>query len=264
MNPELSYASQSPSATPEPAPQNFFSRLVGVWFSPGETFAEIGRAPRVLVPMIVLMVMGSVVGYLMVDRIGVRTFMNKRFEQAVASGRMSQEDADKQLETMTTGPAATVIKATFPLIGLIQYPIVALILVGVAKLITMFVGSDNQFKPLFSVTLFSLLAVTIVSSLLIVTVIYLKSPSEIDVDNLVGSNLAALLSMIFGKDGLPKYVLAFARWVDVFGIWLITVLSIGYAAVSRKLKASTVGLGLGAIYLVLALGAAAWTAITGS
>ena len=41
----------SPVAQDAPAakPQNFFSRLIGVIFSPGETFAEIGRAPRVLI-----------------------------------------------------------------------------------------------------------------------------------------------------------------------------------------------------------------------
>src|SRR5262245_25847613 len=96
MNPELSYASKPAGAEPEPAPQNFFSRLIGVWFSPGETFAEIGRAPRMLAPILALMIIGGAVGYLMIDRIGVRGFFSQGFEQRVASGRMSQEAADKQ------------------------------------------------------------------------------------------------------------------------------------------------------------------------
>ncbi len=263
MNPEMSYASQSANATPEPAPQNFFNRLIGVFFSPGETFAEIGRAPRVLLPMIVLMVMGCLVGYLMIDRIGVRGFFSRQFEQAVQSGQMSQEDADKQLETMTTGPAATVTKASFPVIGLIQYPILALILVGICKLITMLIGGDNAFKPLLSVTLYALLAISVVSSILVVAMLYLKSPEDIDVNNLIGSNLAGVLSMAFDKDSIPKFVMGLARWVDIFSIWLIALFSIGYAAVSRKVKASTMGIALGCIYAVIALGAAAWTSFRG-
>ncbi|MCI0336704.1 MAG: YIP1 family protein [Acidobacteria bacterium] len=263
MNPELSYASQSENVTPEPRPQNFFNRLIGVWFSPGETFAEIGRAPRVLVPMIVLMVMGCVMGYLMIERIGVRNFFNAQFEQAVASGRMSQEDADKQLDAMTTGTVAAFTKYSFPLVGLIQYPAMALFLVGICKLITMLIGGDNQFKPLFSVTLYTLLAVSVISSVLLLVLLYLKSPEEIDVNNLIGSNVAALLSLAFGKDGLPKFVMAFARWIDLFSIWMITLLAIGYAAVSKKVKASTMGIALGCIYVLVALIAAGWAAMRG-
>lgn len=263
MNPELNYASQPANATPEPAPQSFFNRLIGVWFSPGETFAEIGRAPRVLVPMLALMVIGAGAGYLMIERIGLRGFFSPQFEQAVASGRMSQEDADKQLETMTTGVAGTITKWSFPVIGLLQYPIVALILVGLTKLITMLMGGDNQFKPLLSVTLYALLGITIISSIIFVAAIYLKPPEEIDINNLVGSNLGALLAVAFGKDGLPKFVMALARWADVFGIWLITLLAIGYAAVTPRMKSSTFGMALGGIYLVMALIAALWATLRG-
>jgi hypothetical protein len=263
MNPELSYAAKHASAEPEPAPQNFFSRLIGVWFSPGETFAEIGRAPRILAPMLTLMLIGCVGGYLMINRIGVQTFFSHQFEQAVASGQMSQEDADKQLEKMTTGPAATVTKYSFPVIGLIQYLVIALILAGVAKLVTALMGGENEFKPVLSVTLFALLGTGIITSILLVIVLYLKSPEEIDVNNLLGSNLAALLTVALGKDGLPKFVMALARWVDVFGIWLLTLLSIGYAAVTRRMKTGTFAMALGGLYVVMALIAASWAAIRG-
>ncbi len=263
MNPELSYASKPASETPEPAPQNFFNRVIGVWFSPGETFAEIGRAPRVLVPMLVLMVLGSVASYLLIERLTVRGFFSPQFEQAVANGQMSQEDADKRLEAMTTGPAGAFTKWSFPVIGLLQYPVTALILVGLAKLISMLMGGENTFKPLFSVSLYALLGTAIISSIVFVAVIYLKPVEEIDVNNLVGSNLAALLGLAFGKDGLPKFVMALTRWIDLFGIWLIALLAIGYAAVTRRMKSSSFGMALGGIYAVVALIAALWASLRG-
>lgn len=261
MNPELSYASKPAGAEPEPAPRNFFSRLIGVWFSPSETFAEIGHAPRALAPILALMIIGSVSGYLMIDRIGVRGFFSPGIEQSVANGRISREDADKQLEAMTTGPAAIIVKWMFPIIGLVQYLIIALILVGVAKLITMLMGGDNAFKPLFSVSLYTLLGTGVVSSILLIIVLYLKPPEEIDINNLLGSNLAALLTVAVGKEGLPKFVMALARWVDVFGIWMIALLAIGYAAVTRRVKSSAFGMALGGIYLVVALIAASWATL---
>lgn len=263
MNPELNLPPQPAVAATETAPQNIFNRLVGVWFSPGETFAEIGRAPRVLIPMLILMVMGCLGGYLMVERIPLRTFFSPGFEQAVASGRMSQEEADRQLETMTTGPVGKFTKVSIPLIGLIQSPIIALILVGICKLITMLSAGDNRFKPIFSVSLYTLLAIGLISTVLLVVVLFLKSPEDLDPNNLIGSNLAALLTLAFGKDGLPKFIMSLARWVDLFAIWMITLLSIGYAAVSRGVKTSTMAMGLGGIYTLLALCAAAWTAFRG-
>jgi hypothetical protein len=261
MNPELSYESKTASEEPEPAPQNFISRLVGVWFSPGATFAEIGRAPRMLAPILALMIIGSVTGYLMINRIGVRGFFRPGFEQAVANGRMPQEQADQQLETMSNGPAAMVIKWMFPIIGLVQSLVLALILVGVAKLITALTGGENGFKPLFSVSLYTLLGTGLVSSVILLIVLYLKPPEEIDINNMLGSNLAALLTVAVGKDGLPKFIMALARWVDIFGIWMLTLLAIGYGVVTKRVKSSAFGIALGAIYIVIALIAAAWTAL---
>ncbi len=263
MNPELSYATKPASAEPEPAPQNFFSRLIGVWFSPGETFAEIGRAPRMLAPILALMFIGSFTNYVMVNRLGVQAFFKPGFDQAVKDNRMTQEDADKQLEAMTSGPMGTVTRWVMPLFGLFLYVVMALILVGIAKLITMLLGGENRFKPLFSVSLFTLLATGIITSILTIVIFYLKSPEEIDINNPLGSNLAAILTLAFGKDGLPKFVMALSRWVDVFGIWMVSLLAIGFAAVSKRIKSSSFGMALGGIYIALALIAASWAALTG-
>ncbi|MBO0860989.1 MAG: YIP1 family protein [Chloracidobacterium sp.] len=262
MNPELSYTQKPVDAEPQSAPQSFFSRLIGVWFSPAETFAGIGRAPQMLAPILVLMIMGGATSYLMVSRIGVSGFFRAGFEQAVAKGQMSQEQADQRLQTMTNGPAAVFIKFLFPIIGLVQSLVLALILVGIAKLITGLAGGENAFKPLFCVSLYTLLGTGVVSTVILITVLYLKPAEEIDVNNLLGSNLAALLTVMVGKDGLPKFIMALARWVDVFAIWIIALLAIGYGAVTKRVKSSTFGATLGGIYLVVALIAAAWTTLT--
>jgi Yip1 domain len=198
----------------------------------------------------------------MVERIGLRTFFSPGFEQAVANGRMSQEQMDKQLEALTTGRTSTFIKALFASFGFIYLPI-ALILVGVCKLITMLVAGENKFKPIFSVTIYTFLAIGIITTLLTVIVLFLKSPEELDPNNLIGSNLAALLALFLDKDSLPKFIMGLARWVDVFAIWTITLLSIGYAVVSRGVKTSTMAMGLGVFYILFALLMAALSSLRG-
>jgi Yip1 domain len=263
MNPEISYVSQSDKSSPEPIPQSFFNRLIGVYFSPGETFQEIGRAPRILMPLILLMVIGALSGYLMIDRIGVRSVLNSQFEPAVASGKMSQEEADKQIEVLSTGVVGVITRYSFPVAGLLNPPILALIVVGICKLIIMLIGGDSRFKPLFSVTMYTLLAVSLVSTTVLILLLYLKPPDEFDINNPIGSNLAAISTLALGKDGLPKFIMALGRWVDIFFLWILALLAIGYAAVSHKVKASTMGIALGCIYALVALVAAAVAVVRG-
>ena len=50
------------SATPEPVPsKSFVARLVGVFFSPGETFADVARRPDFIIPLLIMVVL-SVAG----------------------------------------------------------------------------------------------------------------------------------------------------------------------------------------------------------
>jgi hypothetical protein len=43
------------------------------------------------------------------------------------------------------------------------------------------------------------------------------------------------------------------EYVDVFAIWTIALLSIGYSAVSRKLKTSTAAIWLVGAYAIIAI-----------
>jgi hypothetical protein len=243
------------------APANFFSRLMGVYFSPGETFKEIGRKPTFIAPLLTLMLLGGLSTFALIDRITVPKFFGQGFEQAVAKGQMSQEDANKQLDAMSI--RATWIKAGFFGAGLIQSGIITLILAGIFKLISMVMGTENQFKAVYSVTVYAMLAVSLISIVVFITTLYLKPLDEIEIENLSMSNLGAWLTLLVGKDGLPKFIMSFARWIDVFAIWIIALLSIGYAAVSRKLKTSSVAFALGGLYLVAALITAVVSAFRG-
>jgi hypothetical protein len=84
----------------------------------------------------------------------------------------------------------------------------------------------------------------------------LKNPDEIRLETLVGSNLGAVLTALLEEGALSGFVKGLAMSVDVFAIWKIILLSIGFAAVSRKLKPVTVGTILGVLYALFALASA--------
>jgi hypothetical protein len=259
MDPQLSYASQAEPTVPAAAPKNFFSRLSGVYFAPGETFAEIGRAPRVVVPLLVLVLLTILGVYVFFDRMPMDKMMEQRIEQAIASNQMTPEQAEQQREGMRK--FAPVMKYGSPIFAGIFIVLLTLFIAGVAKLVSMMMGIENTFMPLWAVAIYATLAVSILSTILFVILAYIKSPDEIDMENPVGSNLAAVLAM--AGVALPRFLKTLLTYVDVFFIWKMALLAIGFAAVSRKLKTGTALIYTGVIALLFVLIAAAWSAVGG-
>jgi Yip1 domain len=247
----------SPPADAVPEPSGFLSRLIGVYFSPGETFPGIGRAPNVLVPILVLALLSALGSVLAFQRLGVDKLVGQGIEQQLEAGKITPEQAETQREGIRR--AAPYIKVGFPFVAAVASIVFCLAIAGIAKLVSMVMGVENNFLPLLAVTVYTLLAVSIVSSIVFLLLIYIRAPDEIDMRNPIGSNLGALLS-IAGVTSLPKFVSALATYVDVFYIWKIVLLGIGYAAVSHRLKGSkaiTYTAVIGVIVAVIGAGFAA-------
>jgi len=249
MNPEPGLPSSPPAgAAADAEPQGLLSRIAGVYFSPGETFAAIGRAPRFIIPILLLVLLGAGANYLLTSRLGYENMMRKQMQPMVERGFLTQEQADEQIQRRTTGAAAIFGKVQGPLTTGIGIVVVLLAVTGLFKLYSLIIGAENKFKPLLAVTAYTFLALSLIQTVLFIIVIYLKDPDDIDLINTVGSNLAALLPLV--SSAPSKFVKALASWVDVFGIWRIALLSIGYAAVSHKMKASTPAIFLTVLYVI--------------
>jgi hypothetical protein len=260
MNPEISYASQSDKSEPEPTPRSFFNRLIGVYFSPGATFQEIGRAPRLLLPIIVSVVFTLGVTYLVVGKMPWEAIMEQQVQRQIDSGRVSPEQAEMQKEQMRK--FAPITKAVTPFLAMAAAILLPLIFAGVAKLVSLMFVFENNFKSLFAVAIYSMLAVAIVYSILFIILLFIKPVDDFDWENPLSSNLAALLSLL-GVGSMPRFLKTFFTYVDVFFVWRLILLAIGFAAVSKKLKTSTALTWVVAIALMVVLGISSWAAVFG-
>jgi hypothetical protein len=138
--------------------------------------------------------------------------------------------------------------------------ILALILAGVAKLVSLMLATENNFKSLFAVAIYSVLAVSIISSILFIVLLFIKPIDDFDWENPLGSNLAALLPLI-GMESTPGFLKTFLTYIDVFFIWKLILLAIGFAAVSKKLKTSTALTWVVIVALMIVLGHSSWAAL---
>ncbi len=242
-------ANQSISLEGTPKPRSFFRRLGGVYASPRETFMEIGRAPDIWLPFLVLVVISLLAGFYLSKTLDLETMAVAQLESAVQQGRITQEQADQQMAM--TSKFAGVQLTVMSVIGSL---FIAFIVAGYAKLFSIFSGGENKFRPLLSVTAYVLIAVSIVQSGLMILVLQLKGSEDVSGGNMgsvIASSLGAILTGILGEDALPKFILALANAVDVFGIWTIALLAIGYSAVSKKLKTGTAAIWLAIAYVII-------------
>jgi uncharacterized membrane protein YidH (DUF202 family) len=233
---------------PPPA-RNFFSRLGGVYTAPREAFTEIGRAPRLLVPIIVAVILGLGSTWYITRKVDLQAAMEAQLEDAVAQGRITAEQMEQQLALMSN----VVGKGTV-VMGGVSTLLLCLVIAGFMKLFSLFAGAENRFRPLLAVSLYTTIAVSIVTTVLMAVVLQFKQPGEVtatDLRSVITSNLGSLLEGVLEPGALPKFVMGLARGIDIFNIWMIALLAIGAAAVSRKLKTSTAALWLGCAYAVI-------------
>jgi hypothetical protein len=244
-----SETTQEPEAV---KPASYFSILGNLFFSPGNAFKEVARSPLLLWPIIGLIIIGLLGGYVTSRLIDVSSILTAQMEANVAQGRMTQQQADEAIERMAGSPIAKWTGYATMVTAPLGVLLMALIMAGVFKLISLFVSAENTFRGVFSTTLFAMTPYYIVYYALFAIVSSFKDTSGLtpkDLQSFVGSNLGAYLS----KDALPKFLMHLASQIDIIRIWEIALLSIGYAAVSKKLKTSTAAVWLSTLYLLIAI-----------
>ena len=249
----------SPASAPEveAKPQSFFSRLSGVIFSPSTTFTEIGRAPRVLIPLLCLALLGAAVRFVVINRYGYENMVRKQTEMTIgmmerfgappAAIEQARARAEEQLKPEKLARSKMWDTAS----STIGFPLIVLIVTGVFKLFSLILSANNRFKGVLSAVSFAYLAVGIVYLVIVTISIYLKNPEDIDVLNPVASNLGVIMTI--AGVGSSKFLTGLASWIDLFGIWRIALLSIGCAAVTTKMKPGTASIPHILLYLIAAV-----------
>jgi hypothetical protein len=238
----------APAAPEAQPPISAFGRIIGVLFSPGKTFEDIVRKPSWLVPLVLSTLLSVVVSVVINQRINWREFMSQQIEKSPRAGQLSAEQKQQQIEggAKITPIVTYAIGFLGPILGLL---IISLVMWGAYSLLG---GASTNFSTSMGITAHAFLTGLVSSPLLIVT-LYLKDPSTIDLENPLASNIAAFL-----PDESAKWLVALCKSIDVFSIWTMILLAIGFAATSpKKLKGSKpymIVFGLWAAFVICRVG----------
>ncbi|MBS1841049.1 MAG: YIP1 family protein [Acidobacteria bacterium] len=214
-----------------------FGRIVGVFFSPGKTFADIAKRPSWILAVIVSTVVTLGAFAVMNQKVDWREVSAKKIEESPRAANLSAEQKQQQAE-MGAKITPYILYASGLLIPILFAVIVGAVMLGAFNLLG---GANTNFTTALSIVAHANL-VYVLSSILLVVILFLKPAGTIDVENPIATNLASFMA-----DGTSKWLIALGKSVDIFTIWLLVLTGIGFAATNpRKLKTgSAIGIAFG-------------------
>jgi len=209
-----------------------FARLIGALAAPVKTFRSIAERPTWLVAFLVVMLSPLLPCILAVPKIDGEEVAKTNLEKMDI--QVPQEQFDKQVEAMAKfGPVMTYSAPAFMAIGLLLY---ALTFWGAFTL----AGGEAGFKRALAVVSHAMLPM-VVGALLSVPVIVRTqtiNSEQLQTGSYLKSNLAA-----FAPADANVALLALLSKIDVFSIWSLVLLAIGFrfaAKVSPRTATITV------------------------
>jgi hypothetical protein len=227
----------SPDSGPKPNP---IQRIIGVIFSPDATMASVANRPDWVVPLVLLLIVSLAAGIIIAPRVDFASATREAMEQ---NKNMSAEQVDKAVRiTASVGKVFSYLSPVLSLIGL-------LVIAGVLLLVFRLFGGEGNFKQAFSVTCYSSVP-TIIKSIVTLIIILARGtiiPAQ-ELGTLVRSNLGFLADY-------KTHPMAFALYssFDIFSVWFLFLMIIGFAYASRVSKAKSAGIIISLWVVVLLL-----------
>src|SRR5208337_1515587 len=225
-------------------------RIVGVLFSPKATFADIVRKPSWLLPVAIMIVLGILTAISLNQRMNWREYVSQQIEKSPRASQLTPEQKQQQIEAgAKIAPISTYISV--PLVPIVGLLVVTLVMWGAYNL---FGGANTDYKTSLAIVSHAFVP-SYIGNLLFLLVLFLKPVGTVDLENPVATNVAAFL-----PEGVPKWLDVLCKNVDVFVIWYLLLIAIGFAATNpKKLKGGkslTIAVSVMAVYLVLRVGIA--------
>jgi hypothetical protein len=219
---------------PEPTPvgMSALSRIVGVFFEPGKTFAEVGRRPTWFLPLL-LSVLATVAFY---TTYGQKIGWTRALQQQIATNpkvaqqieQIPAEQRDAQLAMR-----AKIMGIGYQVAPAVMMPIFTLISAGILLGLTAMMSAGLRYKQVFAIICFAGMP-TVLKFLLSIIVVFLKNPDDFNLLNPLAFNIAAFMDPLNSSKFLYTFALAF----DAFAIWTIVLTAIGLSAAAGRKKLS--------------------------
>jgi hypothetical protein len=200
-------------------------RLFNVIVDPKPTFIDIAARPGWWPPIILLVVLSTIYMAAFSSHVGWERFMRHQIETDKRTQNMPVEQRETQIQmgAKYAAPFGTGM-------AIVAVPVSMLLFAGMYLFIfNTALGANLTFRPVLGVVAHSMVP-GVVSTAAALGVMYLKDPSEFDLNNPAGFNLGFYLN----PQSSPAWLVSLGNSIDVFSFWIILLLATGMSVASRR------------------------------
>jgi len=246
-----------PPLPAEAAPQGLSEpqRIINTFIAPSKTFEDIHRNQSWWVPFLLTAIVSTCLIFAIDKKVGWDNVVRDLVSSSSSFQQAPPDVQERQLRGMTIGYkyggyAASIFILVFALIE-------AAILMVVFNFM---MEASITFKSALAIIFYAGLP-NIISAILTIVSILMGNPEGFNLRNPIATNPAYFMD----RTGASKFLYAFVSSFDIFAIWVIVLLGMGFAINSqrRKLKTSTAIITIAVLYLIWKLGAASLAALRG-
>lgn len=237
----------------EYTPKSFVERLAGVFVAPSETFEDIVRAPDILAPLALGVIASVAFVEVMLAKIGIERIIRIQLAQSSRASSMTPEQMDQAVsQGAKFGAIFTHI------IGVLGPPIFLLIIAAVGLgIVSAIFGAKTKFSTAFSVTCYANL-VNLLGAVMGIVFMLFGDPEHFNPNTPVPTSLGFFLDQAHTS----KPLFALASSLDLFSLWLMALLGIGFSAVTRRqAKPLSVFFAFFGLWVIVVLAKMGWASI---
>ena len=231
-------------AAPETPALSEGARLIDTFIAPSKTFTDIRRNASWWVPWILIAITQAAFIFVFDQKVGWETFI----EQQIAKNPSAQA----RLEQLPPAQKERALAIQVKFARYLGYaaPVTTLIFLLIASAIAMAIfnfgfGAQIPFKTSMSVFTYCNLPGLIVGLLGIVSLYATSTPEAFNLNNPLATNPAYFLD-----PANSKLLYWLASCLDVVAIWMIVLMGIGYATVSKVKRGSAIAV-FAMLYVVI-------------
>lgn len=247
----------APAAAPSPIEPpasggGFLQNLIDLYFAPRAAFNRIVRSAAFLLPFVGHLVLALAFTAVWLNKVEPREFVKAQLEESGRWDKIPAEQRDAILER-----AGGQMKV-FGWVGPAVFAPLVLVVTAAALMFIFrfFYAGEVSFKQSLAVVAWSMFALALVTTPLLLLVLQLKGDWNLNPQEVLQANLG----MFMDKATTAKPLWAFVTSIDLFSLWLVFLLATGFAVASRK-KTSSAFWGVAIPWAVIVLAKVGWSAL---
>jgi len=242
-------ASEQPAAQPSQPGLSEPARIINTFVAPRKTFEDLKQNSSWWVPWLISTLAVVAFLYTVEKKVGYEAIVNSRFAHASflqrAISRMTPEQKQATIDKQIASSHNQIYST--PVASLISALIFAALLMATFNFVF---DAQVKYKTALAVVFYGWLPRVVFSLLAIVVMVVGVEPEGFDMENPVATHLGVLL----GSNTDHRYLYHVLAGIDVFNIWWIVLMGLGFATVSqKKISTGTAVAAVAAWYVVFTL-----------